>query len=105
MSARKNIENEIFGDIWVLEFDKKSSTHALWKCLCMRCNKLIHVTASNLKSGNTKSCKSCGQKTTNYKQEHEILSRLYKGDKIAHIARDFEIDRGIVYRIKKDAES
>ena len=102
MSKRIDITNQIFNDIYVLKFEKEQNTHALYKCLCMLCNKVIYVNYSNLVSGNTKSCQSCGQKVTNYKQDCEILDRLSNGDKVAHIAKDYNISRGVVYRIKKD---
>ena len=92
----------IFGDILVLSFDKQSNTHAQWKCLCMLCNRVTYVTATNLKSGHTKSCASCGQKKTNYIQEYEIVERLNNGDKISHIAKDYNVNRGVVYRIKDE---
>ena len=102
MGKRKDLKNKIFGDIFVLEFYKQKNTHAHWKCLCMRCNKLVYVSASNLESGNTKSCTSCGQKTTNYVQDINIADRIKNGEKIARIARDMNVSRGVVYRIKRD---
>jgi len=68
----------------------------------MLCNKLIYVTYSNLVSENTKSCSSCGKKTTNYKQECEILERLKNGEKKSDIVRDFNIGRSVLYRIIKE---
>ena len=102
MSKRIDITNNIFNDIYVLEFEKKQNTHALYKCLCMLCNKLTYITYSNLVSGNTKSCQSCGQKATNYKQDYEILERLNNFDKVTHIADDYNINRSVVNRIKSD---
>lgn len=94
MSARKDITNQIFNDVYVFEFKKEQNTHALYKCLCMLCGSVIDVTYSNLVSGNTKSCSSCGRKTTNYKQDCEIIERLRNGDKKSDIARDFALSRG-----------
>lgn len=101
MSTRENLENKIFGDILVLEYDTQINTHAQWKCLCMLCNQLTYVSAINLKSGNTKSCPSCGQKKTNYIQECEIINRLRKGEKITHIAKDLGLCRSIIYRVER----
>jgi hypothetical protein len=72
MSKRVDLVSEIFGDILVLEFYQQENSHAKWKCLCMLCNKLIYVTASNLKTGNTKSCNSCSKIKHNNSQK-----RLY----------------------------
>lgn len=43
MSARIDITNQIFNDIYVLKFEKKKNTHALYRCLCMRCNSLRRI--------------------------------------------------------------
>ncbi|WP_294965931.1 hypothetical protein [Sulfurimonas sp.] len=104
MSKRVDIKNQIFNDIYVLEFDKNKNTQASWKCLCMCCNKVILVTYSNLKNGNTKSCASCGQKISNG-LEQDILCDIKKGDKIAHIVKKHKVGRSVVYRIKKKFES
>ena len=88
-----------------MKFEKNQNTHALYKCLCMPCNKVIYVLYSNLVSGNTKSCQSCGQKVTYYKQDCEILARLNNGDKISHIAADYNICRRVIYRIKSENSS
>jgi len=102
MSKRIDITNHIFNDIYVLKFERKKNTHAEYKCLCMLCNKIMYATYSNLKSGNTKSCQKCGQKTTNYIQELDINKRLIDGESIAKISRDLELSRGVIYRVKKE---
>ncbi len=99
MNVRVDIANQIFSNIYVLEFNKKQNTHAKWKCLCMLCNKLTYVTYSNLISGNSKSCQSCGQKVTNYKQDCEILEKFDNGCKISSIAKEYKINRAVVNRI------
>jgi len=102
MSKRIDITNHIFNDIYVLKFERNKNTHAEYKCLCMLCNETMHVTYSNLKSGNTQSCKKCGQKRTNYLQEFDIMKRLVDGESIAGISRDLELSRGIICRVQKD---
>lgn len=102
MSKRIDITGKIFGDIFVLEFEKNANTHATYKCLCMCCNKIIYVTYSNLVNKNTKSCQSCGNKRVNYIQEAEIAERLARGDKKAHIAKDMDISRYVVYRVERE---
>ena len=102
MSKRIDITNHIFNDIYVLNFEGNTNTHAQYKCLCMLCNEIMYATYSNLKSGNTKSCQKCGQKTTNYIQEFDINKRLISGENIARISRDLELSRGVVYRVKKE---
>ena len=84
----------------VLEFQKQENTHAKYKCLCMLCNTIIYVTASNLKSGNTKSCQSCGQKISNG-LEQDIELALNNGERITNIAKKYNIDRSVIYRVKK----
>ncbi|MDQ7060936.1 MAG: hypothetical protein Q9M43_07250 [Sulfurimonas sp.] len=102
MSARIDIKGRIFHDVLVLEFEEQKNTHAKWKCLCMICNEVIYVTYSNLKSGNTKSCQKCGQKMTTYKQEAEIIAMLDSKDSIANIAKHFNFERNVVYRVRDD---
>lgn len=101
MSKRENLQNKIFGDILVLDFDKQVNTHAQWKCLCMQCNELFYTTASNLKSGNTKSCQKCGQKISNG-LEQDILWELRSGAKLSQVIKKFNVSNGVVYRIKKE---
>lgn len=102
MSARIDIESRIYENIFVLKFEKEQNTHALYKCLCMLCNEITYSTYSNLESGSKKSCKRCAQKKTNYKQDCEILKRLKNGDKVSHIARDYNVNRVVIYRIKRE---
>ena len=63
MSKRIDITGETFGNVLVLEYFQTINTHAMYKCKCKLCNSPIIASYSNLKSGNTKSCASCGQKT------------------------------------------
>ena len=63
MSKRIDITGETFGNVLVLEYLQTINTHAMYKCKCKLCNSLMVASYSNLKSGNTKSCASCGQKT------------------------------------------
>lgn len=102
MSKRIDITNQIFNDIFVLEFNKEKNTHAEYKCLCMLCNKIIFTTYSNLMSGNTKSCQSCGQKRISNGLEQDISLELKNGSRISHLAKKYNISRNIVYRIKRD---
>jgi len=102
MSHIKDISESIFGDLYALEHIDTRNTHAIWKCLCMCCNEIIEVPYSNLISENTKSCQKCGNKKTNYKQECEIIRRVNNGEKITHIANDFQLNRGVIYRIKDE---
>ena len=104
MSKRIDLKNQIFSDTFVLEFEKEENTHAKWKCLCMRCNEVFYVTASNLKSGHTKSCQSCGQKKCSNGLAQEIWLEIKKGEKITSIANKHGVDRKVVYRIKKEFE-
>lgn len=100
MSKRVDITGQQFGDLLVLGFIKNKNTHALYKCLCMLCNKTTLKTYTNLKSGNSKSCQSCGQKISNGKTQ-DIEYDLSCGVKITNIAKKYQINRAVVYRVKK----
>ena len=63
MSKRVDITGKTFGNVLVLEYSHTKNTHAMYKCKCKLCNSPMIVSYTNLKSGNTKSCTSCGQKT------------------------------------------
>jgi hypothetical protein len=102
MSKRIDITSQIFNDIFVLEFIENKNSHAKYKCLCMNCNSIIFTTYSNLISGNTKSCQSCGQKRTSNGVEQDIFWELRNGSKIVHVAKNYNVGRGVVYRIKKE---
>lgn len=57
---------DIFGWLEVLEpADKDRYNNYQFKCIC-RCGNKVIVRASNLKSGNSKSCK-CAKGTKNFK--------------------------------------
>ena len=62
MSARKDIEGKKFGRLLVLSFEKQKNTHAVWNVKC-DCDKIFQTTYSNLSTGNTTACTSCGQTT------------------------------------------
>lgn len=102
MSARKDIKNRIFNDIYVLEFDREENTHARYKCLCMLCNKILYVNYINLKSGNTKSCQSCGQKISNGLAQ-DIQWQLVNGSRIVDISKMYNLSRSTIHRIKKQS--
>lgn len=102
MSKRIDITNQIFNDIFVLEFNKKRKTHAEYKCLCMLCNSIIYVTYSNLVSGNTKSCQSCGRKCISNGVEQDIFLDLKNGSKISHLAKKYNVSRNVIYRVKSE---
>lgn len=74
MSKRIDITGQIFHDILVLEYIGTKKTNFVYKCLCMPCNSLMEVPYSNLKSGNTKSCVSCGRKTHGF-SKHPLYHR------------------------------
>jgi len=99
MSKRVDITGQIFHDLYVLEFTENKNTHAYYKCLCMKCNETILVSYSNLISGNTKSCRSCGNKRVSNGVEQDICWELQNKIKICAISEKFNIGRGIVYRI------
>lgn len=101
MSNRIDIENKIFNDIKVLKFIEKQNTHAFYKCLCMLCNEITNATYSNLISGNTKSCAKCGQKISNG-LEQDISLEMKHDKNISRIAKKYNVNRGVIYRIKKD---
>jgi len=102
MSKRKDITGKIFNDMLVLEFSVQENTHAKYKCLCMLCGKIFTVTYSNLISGNTKSCSSCGKKSLSNGAEQDIFLKFKDGTKIAHLAKEYNVDRSVIYRITKE---
>ena len=105
MAARDDLTNKIFNNLLAMKYVETKNTHAIWECKCLLCGKFTNVTASNLKSGNTKSCASCGQKVTTPEMEKDIISMLVEGEKISNIAKQFNICRNTVYRIKREALS
>ncbi len=102
MSKRIDITGQIFNDIFVLEFIGTKNSHAEYKCLCMNCNSIMSATYSNLISGNTKSCASCGQKRISNGLKQDIYWKLKTGAKITHIGNEFNVSRHIVYRVAKE---
>ena len=102
MSKRVSIENQIFGDIYVLAFERNKNSHALYKCLCMCCNSLVYVTYSNLVSKNTTKCGSCANKATSYKQECEILEEYNRHGNVSATAKKFKLSRQTIYRVIRD---
>jgi len=76
MSKRVDIRGEVHNSLLVLRFIKKQNSHALWKCKCLNCGKAAFVTYTNIVSGNSKSCASCGNRKLTGEQDKEI-SELY----------------------------
>lgn len=103
MSKRKDITGKIFNDILVLDFICNNKTHAYYKCLCMICNNITNATYTNIKSGNTKNCQSCGQKIS-MGLEQDIYWELKKDTNLSRIARKLNVCRGTVHRIQKQYE-
>lgn len=106
MSKRIDITNQIFNDIYVLEYFDNKNSHAEYKCLCMLCNKVVHVTYSNLtKKNNTKSCASCGQKKISNGIEQDIANDLRTETNISSLARKYGVNRRVIYRIEREYNS
>ena len=101
MSKRAELKGEIFTDLWVLDFEKQKNSHALWKCLCMQCNTLVYVTATNLLSNNSKACASCGRKSLTYAQEFTLIELYRSGLNKSQIAKELHVNRSVVYRVIK----
>ena len=84
MSTRIDIEGQRFGKLKVLSFYKTKNTHAIWNVIC-DCGKKFMTSCNNLKSKNTTSCQSCGQKThglskTSYHRKWENLRSNHKNN-------------------------
>lgn len=107
MSARLDLSGEIYHDIYVMEreYIGFKEAYTTYKCICMLCGNSITVTHSNLKSGNTKSCGSCGKKVLSYRRECEVVERIIKNEKISHLAKEYGVCRSVIYRIKKEYQS
>jgi len=103
VSARVDITDQIFNDIYVLEFVKNQNTHALYKCLCMLCNEITYITYSNLtKSNNTKSCQRCAQKKISNAIEQDIAFELRNGMNKNQLSKKYGLSRTVFYRIEED---
>ena len=103
MKTRDNLTNKTFSNLLAVKYVKTKNTHAIWECKCLLCGSVINVSASNLKSGNSKSCSSCGKKATTPETEKEIVKLLNKRKTVSSIAKQFHVSRHIVYRIKREA--
>ncbi len=100
---RENLTNKRFFNLLAVKYVETKNSHAVWECKCLLCGKFTNVTASNLKSGNSKSCASCGQKVTTPEMEKEIAKLLSRGQKVSSIVKQFHVSRNVVYRIKREA--
>lgn len=100
MSARIDIEGRKFGKLLVLSFDSAKYTHAIWNVEC-ECGKKLKVSYSNLITGNSKGCASCGQKThglagTSF-YSRWIVMKAYHKDFIAKEWLEFANFRDDIY--------
>lgn len=103
MGKRIDIRGRIYNHLLVLRFVKNQNSHALWKCKCLNCRKATFVTYSNLVSGNTKSCASCGNRKISIEDDKEI-KRLYEIEllTLVNIASLFNVSRmAIVNSLKR----
>jgi hypothetical protein len=99
MGKRIDIKNKTFGNLKVLSFVCNRNTHAVWKVKCS-CGKVFEVIYTNLISGNTTKCASCGQKThdlygTHYYRKYISLIQRQKReniDKNWHSFKNFKED-------------
>ena len=103
MSARIDLTGQLFGTMKVIDFVKAINTHAVYNCQCQRCGIIKQITATNLKSGNSISCGSCGKKKYSAETEAYICNDLLEGKlKISEICRQYGVKRNVVYRLKKE---
>jgi len=102
MSKRIDITGKIFGDIYVVEFLGCKKTHAVYKCICMPCNRVRKVTYSNLKSGNTHACISCCKEKINYKGKWEVCHLLKEGLAQEKIAERYGVARAAIAKVKRE---
>ena len=82
----KNLHGLVFHELKVQTFVRLEKTGAIWSCKCT-CGKEVEVRASDLKSGNTKSCgcrrsRVAGIKSLKHgqtsKKHHTEYSKIYK---------------------------
>jgi len=64
----------------------------------------MFATYTNLMTGNTKSCQSCGQKRISNGVEQDIFLDLKNGSKITHVAKKYNVGRSVAYRIRREFE-
>lgn len=60
MPRRMDLTDQVYGDLKVIKYAGKKRGRVAWECEC-KCKKRIIVTAQDLRSGHTTSCK-CGRK-------------------------------------------
>lgn len=90
MSSRIDIKNKRFGKLLVLSFKEEKNTHAVWNVQC-DCELVFTTTYSNLISGNTKSCASCGQTIHGFSRTsfYRRWKNLNKKNDVCEEWRDF----------------
>ena len=101
MSMRKDICNQTFGNLKVLEYSHTQKTHAYWKAQCLLCGKVISVSYSNLASGNTTACSGCNVIGLTREQRDDIVKRSEKKETVASIARAYDVKRGKIVSVLK----
>ena len=78
MGIIKDLTGQRFGHLVVIGLApngmlKRKNRSAVWKCIC-DCKKIVYVTSNDLKTGNTSSCRECGNKR---KGESHKKSNIY----------------------------
>lgn len=77
-----DLKGKKFGKLTVLERAKNKGCKVAWKCVC-ECGNFTIARASDLRSGNTKSCGCLSYEPTNFKHGHsqEPIEKTYNNMK------------------------
>lgn len=102
MSKRIDIRGAVYNSILPLRFIENKNTHAIWKCKCLKCHKGIYVSYTNIVSGNTKSCASCGQRKLSIKESKEIYKKRLNNLSVIKLSKEYNVSRNTIYRVLKN---
>lgn len=104
-----DIKGMVFNNVVVLELCERKNKQTLWKCQC-HCGNIFIASASNFKSGISKSCgcKSGGKgRTKNSKtniwvlEEFVAIGKTFKGDEFIIDFDDYDVAKEYCWRVDK----
>lgn len=100
MSKRVDLTEKVFGDLKVIEFSHQKNTHAMWDVKCLKCGSITKVSATNLKSGNSKGCRLCRDralKKSKYSAEQRaVMLKERETSTVAVLAEKYDVSRQVI---------